>query len=119
MQELVQYVRTLVASINDKFGCNGYQPVKYLERHVPLHERIAFYSIADVLVVSATRDGMNLAPYEYIVCRQGAPEDNDQPAAVGSGKTSMLVLSGTVLPPARLFWNLIHVLFCLSTMLGY
>ena len=38
-----------------------------------LYEKIALYSIADVAVVTATRDGMNLVPYEYIVCRQGAP----------------------------------------------
>ena len=44
--------------------------VPYLERHVPLHERMAFYSVSDVAVVTATRDGMNLVPYEYIVCRQ-------------------------------------------------
>ena len=44
--------------------------VHYLERHVPLHERMAFYSVSDVAVVTATRDGMNLVPYEYIVCRQ-------------------------------------------------
>ncbi|GMH43259.1 hypothetical protein BSKO_11181 [Bryopsis sp. KO-2023] len=91
LQELVQYIRNLVATINDRFGQQGYKPVKYLERHVPLHERIAFYSVADVLVLSATRDGMNLAPYEYVVCRQGAPvaegEDPD------STKTSMLVVS--------------------------
>lgn len=87
-------MRALVASINDKFGASGYQPVKYLERHVPLHERIAFYSVADVLVVSATRDGMNLAPYEYVVCRQGAPKDPDVPDDAHSKKTSMLVLSG-------------------------
>jgi trehalose 6-phosphate synthase/phosphatase len=36
---------------------------------VPLHERIAFLSVADVAVVTATRDGMNLLPYEYVVCR--------------------------------------------------
>jgi trehalose 6-phosphate synthase/phosphatase len=47
----------------------GYEPVHYLERHVPLHERIAFLSVADVAVVTATRDGMNLLPYEYVVCR--------------------------------------------------
>lgn len=41
----------------------------YLERHVPLHERIAFFSVADCAVVTATRDGMNLVPYEYVVCR--------------------------------------------------
>ena len=38
---------------------------------VPLYERIALYSVADVAVVTATRDGMNLVPYEYVVCRQG------------------------------------------------
>ena len=38
---------------------------------MPLYERIALYSVADVALVTATRDGMNLVPYEYIVCRQG------------------------------------------------
>ena len=41
---------------------------------MPLYERIALYSIADVAVVTATRDGMNLMPYEYIVCREAATE---------------------------------------------
>ncbi len=40
---------------------------------VPLYERAALYSIADCAVVTATRDGMNLVPYEYVVCRQGVP----------------------------------------------
>ena len=39
---------------------------------MPLYERIALYSVADCAVVTATRDGMNLVPYEYVVCRQGA-----------------------------------------------
>ena len=33
----------------------------------------ALYSVADVAVIAATRDGMNLVPYEYIVSRQGQP----------------------------------------------
>ncbi|GBF93527.1 hypothetical protein Rsub_06660 [Raphidocelis subcapitata] len=65
----------------------GYEPVHYVERHVPLHERIAFLAAADAAVVTATRDGMNLVPYEYVVCRQG-PDSN--PAA----RESMLVVSG-------------------------
>jgi trehalose 6-phosphate synthase/phosphatase len=69
----------------------GYTPVVYLERHVPLHERIAFYSVADVAVVTATRDGMNLVPYEYVVCRQGPDEDEVPPV-----RESMLVVSGAV-----------------------
>jgi trehalose 6-phosphate synthase/phosphatase len=55
-----------------RYGTPTYKPIVWLERPVPLYERIALYSIADVAVVTATRDGMNLVPYEYIVCRQGA-----------------------------------------------
>ena len=47
--------------------------MELIERAVPLHERVALYSVADVALVTATRDGMNLVPYEYVTCRQGPP----------------------------------------------
>ncbi|KAG2439617.1 hypothetical protein HXX76_004969 [Chlamydomonas incerta] len=97
--ELHRCVLGLVDSINRKYGKGSYQPVQYLERHVPLHERMAFYSIADCAVVTATRDGMNLVPYEYVVCRQG-PDGWDGGAAAGGApgggggkRESMLVVS--------------------------
>ncbi|KAG2502215.1 hypothetical protein HYH03_000701 [Edaphochlamys debaryana] len=91
--ELHRCVNNLVESINRKYGKGAYLPVQYLERHVPLHERMAFYSIADCAVVTATRDGMNLVPYEYIVCRQGP--DGWDGGGVGAGfkRESMLVVS--------------------------
>lgn len=87
MQELISNIHTLVQSINQRFGTEGYEPVKFVERNIVLHEKIAFYSIADCLILTATRDGMNLAPYEYVVCRQGiksVPSDE---------KSSMIILS--------------------------
>jgi hypothetical protein len=51
--------------------------VELIQRSVPMHERIALMSVADCALVTATRDGMNLMPYEYITCRQG-PADVDQ-----------------------------------------
>ncbi|KAI7839449.1 hypothetical protein COHA_006850 [Chlorella ohadii] len=71
VEELQRFVLDLVENINAKYRQPGYEPVVWLERPVPLYERIALYSIADVVVVTATRDGMNLVPYEYVVCRQG------------------------------------------------
>lgn len=71
--ELHDYALSIVDRINSKYGEGNYQPVVWIERPVSLYEKIALYSIADVAVVTATRDGMNLVPYEYIVCRQGAP----------------------------------------------
>jgi Glycosyltransferase family 20 len=81
---------------------------------VPLYERIALYSIADVAVVTATRDGMNLVPYEYIVCRQGAD--------VSLGLLCVLllivlprlyllvVLADASLPPHKLHPDAMHLL---------
>lgn len=86
VEDLHAYALSLVEAINTRFGEDGYQPVVWLERPVPLYEKIALYSIADVAVVTASRDGMNLMPYEYIVCRQGHEEKEDV-------KPSMLVVS--------------------------
>ena len=62
---------SLVKRINQKYSSGEYKPVVWLDRPVPLYEKIALYSVADVAIVTATRDGMNLVPYEYIVCREG------------------------------------------------
>lgn len=88
MSELQLYINNLVRDINEKYGTENYNPVMYLDRYVPLHERIAFYSISDCLVLSATRDGMNLAPYEYVACREGVKSFTEKP------QTSMIILSG-------------------------
>jgi hypothetical protein len=71
--ELHDFVLSVADRINKKYSCGSYLPVVWVERPVSLCEKIALYSTADVAVVTATRDGMNLVPYEYIVCRQGAP----------------------------------------------
>jgi trehalose 6-phosphate synthase/phosphatase len=46
LAELHEAAKALVANINGRWSSPGYQPVCYLERHVPLHERIAFYTVS-------------------------------------------------------------------------
>ena len=76
VQDLAAYVHGLAAEINGEHGRPGEEgPLIVWERPVPLYERIALYSVADVAVVTATRDGMNLVPYEYIACREGPTPD--------------------------------------------
>jgi trehalose 6-phosphate synthase/phosphatase len=64
-------VKRLIQEINAHANT---EVVIFREQAIPLQERVALYSIADVSLVTVTRDGMNLAPYEYVTCRQG-PED--------------------------------------------
>ena len=71
MEALQIELQESVERINNKYGSETHTPLVWLDRPVPHYERIALYSIADCAIVTATRDGMNLMPYEYIVCRQG------------------------------------------------
>ncbi|KAM0945775.1 putative alpha,alpha-trehalose-phosphate synthase (UDP-forming), Trehalose-phosphatase [Dioscorea sansibarensis] len=88
LEEIQAVIEETCKRVNGQFGCDGYSPVVYVNRTVSLSERIAYYLVAECLVVTAVRDGMNLIPYEYIVCRQGMPGSEPQ-----CMKRSMLVLS--------------------------
>ncbi|KAK8950262.1 Alpha,alpha-trehalose-phosphate synthase [UDP-forming] 5 [Platanthera guangdongensis] len=57
--------------INETFGSPGYEPVILIDTCLQFYEKIAYYVIAECCLVTAVRDGMNLIPYEYIICRQG------------------------------------------------
>ena len=80
--ELHDFALSVANRVNKKYGSGSYLPIVWVERPVSLYEKIALYSVADVAVVTATRDGMNLVPYEYIVCRQGAPVSHGNPAVL-------------------------------------
>lgn len=92
--EVQEEISVTTERINESFGTERYQPVELVHRHVPLYERVAYYTIAECCVVSAVRDGMNLIPYEYIVCRQGITElDARFGITSDNPKESMLVVS--------------------------
>ncbi|XP_073008282.1 probable alpha,alpha-trehalose-phosphate synthase [UDP-forming] 7 [Typha latifolia] len=78
--------------INDEFGRPGYSPVLFIDRSMSSAERVAYYTVAECVVVTAVRDGMNLTPYEYIVSRQGISEREQGMESDGPRK-SMLVVS--------------------------
>lgn len=94
INELRNTVNELVERINAKYSVNGVPVLKFEIKPVAIHERIALHSVADVSVVTATRDGMNLAPYEYITCRQG-PSDEARGTAEGFSlpRQSALIIS--------------------------
>lgn len=85
-------IQDSVERINKEFGRSGYSPIVFIDRNVPSVEKLAYYTVAECVVVTAVRDGMNLTPYEYIVCRQGIPGSESAPEVSGPSK-SMLVVS--------------------------
>ncbi|KAL2937451.1 putative alpha alpha-trehalose-phosphate synthase [UDP-forming] 7 [Bienertia sinuspersici] len=91
VEEMLSEIEHICQRINKEFGKPGYEPVVLIHRPVSMSERIAYFTIAECVVVTAVRDGMNLTPYEYIVCREGMP-GLDSSSNVGPNK-SMLVIS--------------------------
>lgn len=69
--ELRAYVERLSGRINGQFGKPGRTAVHYLYRSLPFRELAAYYRMADVMVVTPLRDGMNLVAKEYVAANEG------------------------------------------------
>jgi len=68
-QQLRDDVEILVGRINGDFATVGRAPVHYLHQSFPMDEMAALYLAADVMLVTALRDGMNLVAKEYVAAR--------------------------------------------------
>ncbi|HME00596.1 MAG TPA: trehalose-6-phosphate synthase [Terriglobia bacterium] len=80
--ELFAEVHSEAERINWKFESGKWKPIVLLERHHS-HEEIArFYRSADVCLVTALHDGMNLVAKEFVAAR-----DDDRGALILSGFT--------------------------------
>ncbi|KAG0455220.1 hypothetical protein HPP92_024512 [Vanilla planifolia] len=93
LEDVQEEIRQSCKRINDEFGYDDYTPVVLIERPLSIEEKTAYYSISECVVVTAVRDGMNLTPYEYIVCRQGIASGSDTVSETIDPKKSMLVVS--------------------------
>jgi trehalose 6-phosphate synthase len=62
-------IERLVGRINGDYGKLGRPPIHYLHSSYPREEMAALYRMADVMVVTPYRDGMNLVAKEYVACR--------------------------------------------------
>jgi trehalose 6-phosphate synthase/phosphatase len=59
----------LVGRINGVLSTPKSMPIHYLYRSVPAHQLVALYRAADVMLVTALRDGMNLVAKEFVASR--------------------------------------------------
>jgi trehalose 6-phosphate synthase len=68
-QQLRDDVEVLVGRVNGEHGEFGHPAVQYMHHSYPMEEMAALYLAADVMLVTALRDGMNLVAKEYIAAR--------------------------------------------------
>jgi trehalose 6-phosphate synthase len=68
-QHMRDDVELTVGRINGEYARVGHPAVHYLHQSLPRDELAAFYVMADVMLVTPLRDGMNLVAKEYVACR--------------------------------------------------
>lgn len=62
-------IELTVGRINGDFGTMSHQAISYHHHGYPREEMVALYLAADVMLVTALRDGMNLVAKEYVASR--------------------------------------------------
>jgi trehalose 6-phosphate synthase/phosphatase len=94
VEDAIKEAMSVAERINDKYGSIDYKPVVLIDYPIRFYEKIAFYAASDCCIVNAVRDGMNLIPYEYTICRQGNEEiDKLRGVDKSSPRTSTLIVS--------------------------
>lgn len=69
--ELLTTVSDIQTRIDTVHSTLAHQPLVFLKQDIAFPQYIALLTIADGLMVSALRDGMNLTPHEFIYCQDG------------------------------------------------
>lgn len=65
-------VSDIVTRVNSSWANLAYQPVVYLKQDIDYAQYLALLTIADALMITSQREGMNLTSHEYIFCQDGA-----------------------------------------------
>ncbi|MCU4185118.1 trehalose-6-phosphate synthase [Acidiferrimicrobium sp. IK] len=67
-QNLRDEVELIVGRVNGDHSSVGNPAIHYLHQSFPKEEMAALYLLADVMLVTPLRDGMNLVAKEYVAC---------------------------------------------------
>ncbi|KAF5956654.1 hypothetical protein HYC85_003879 [Camellia sinensis] len=95
IQEVQNEISSVLSQVNDKYGKPGYDPIVFINGPVSTQDKVAYFAISECCVVNAVRDGMNLVPYKYTVCRQSNPDLDNALGLEGSEtpRKSMIIVS--------------------------
>jgi len=68
--DTLKHVRYLVQRIQQNFGLNAIDYEEVVGSSLPITQRLALWSVADVFMSTPIREGLNLLPLEYVFSRR-------------------------------------------------
>lgn len=76
--DLEATISDIVTRVNSSWANLAYQPVVYLKQDIDYAQYLALLTIADALMITSQREGMNLTSHEYIFCQDGQIYDGQK-----------------------------------------
>ncbi|KAI5283306.1 hypothetical protein KEM52_003429, partial [Ascosphaera acerosa] len=70
--ELQAVVTDIASRVNSLHSTLSHQPLVFLQQDIAFPQYLALVSVADTLMVTSLREGMNLTSHEFIYCQDGA-----------------------------------------------
>ena len=64
-------ISDVVTRIDSHFSTLAHQPLVFLKQDIAFDQYIALLSVADALMLTPLRDGMNLTGHEFVICQDG------------------------------------------------
>lgn len=71
-------VSDIVTRVNSSWANLAYQPVVYLKQDISYSQYLALLTVADALMITSQREGMNLTCHEYLFCQDGKFEAHNK-----------------------------------------
>jgi trehalose-phosphatase len=65
-------VSEIVTRIDAQYSTLSHNPLVFLRQDISFHQYLALCSIADAMVITSLREGMNLSAHEFVICQDGA-----------------------------------------------
>ena len=69
--ELDATVSDIVTRVNSVHSTLAHQPLVYLKQDISFEQYLALMTIADALMITSLREGMNLTSHEFLYCQDG------------------------------------------------
>lgn len=96
--ELAATVSDIVTRIDSLHSTLAHQPLVFLRQDIAFSQYLALLSVADALLITSLRDGMNLTTHEFVLCQDGKYTDKQHgPIILSEFTGSASVLGSQVL----------------------
>ncbi|KAL5364643.1 glycosyltransferase family 20-domain-containing protein [Aspergillus floccosus] len=69
--ELEATISDIAMRINSEFSTLAHQPLVFLKQDLAFPQYLALISVADALMITSLREGMNLTSHEFVYCQDG------------------------------------------------